>query len=69
MNRVGSKTNPWLSHGGLETQVQGSNANQINRMAQRSTLNAKDKKITIDHKTLRDLKEPLNLKEKTMEYA
>ena len=42
-NRVGGKWNPYLSNYGIDTVVKGTNANEINKYNERSSLTAVDK--------------------------
>lgn len=64
MNRVGGKTNPFLSNSGLDTNVKGTNAAQYQKWlikSQYSSMSSKDKSITTCMKFLTDLKERLNI--------
>lgn len=44
-NRVGEKWNLALSNYGIDTQVKGQNANEIQKWSDRNSLTAKDKQI------------------------
>lgn len=68
MNRVGGKTNPYLSNSGLDTNVIGANASQYSKWlikgAQQS-MSSKDRSISTGISFLRDLAERLNIIEST----
>lgn len=66
---MGGKLNPYLSNYGIDTQVKGNNASEIQKWADRSSLNAKDKLITKGLRAIKDYSQPLNLKEPTIHRA
>ncbi len=68
-SRVGGKLNPYLSNYGIDTQVKGKNANEIQKWSERSTLSAKDKLITKGLRYIKDYSQSLNLKEPTVHKA
>ena len=68
-NRVGGKLNPFLSNYGIDTQVVGKNASDIQKWNDRSALTAKDKQITKGFKLLRDISTTLNIKGPTIDKA
>lgn len=71
MNRVGGKTNPFLSNSGLDTSVKGTNAAQYQKWlikSQYHSMTSKDKSITTCMKFLTDLKERLNIHQESI-YA
>jgi transcription initiation factor TFIIIB Brf1 subunit/transcription initiation factor TFIIB len=45
-SRVGGRLNPYLSNHGIDTQVTGKGASEIQKWSDRSSLTAKDKLIT-----------------------
>ena len=68
-NRVGGKLNPYLSNYGIDTQVKGQNASEIQKWSDRSNLNAKDKLIQKGLRAIKDFSQNLNLKEMTIHRA
>lgn len=62
-SRVGGRLNPYLSNYGLDTQVTGKGAADIQRLNQRSSLTSKDKLILDGHQMIKEKKHLLNLKE------
>lgn len=68
-SRVGGKLNPYLSNYGIDTQVTGKGAADIQRWNQRSSLNSKDKLISEGHRMIKENEHILNLKESAMTKA
>lgn len=68
-SRVGGRLNPYLSNYGIDTQVKGQNASEIQKWSDRSSLNAKDKLITKGLRAIKDYSLHLNLKEGTIVRA
>ena len=53
-SRVGGRLNPYLSNYGIDTKVTGQNASDIQKWADRSSLNAKDKQISKGLRAIKD---------------
>ena len=68
-SRVGGKLNPYLSNYGIDTQVKGANASEIQKWSDRSNLSSKDKLITRGLRAIKEYALPLNLKEPTIHKA
>ena len=68
-SRVGGRLNPYLSNYGIDTQVKGLNASEIQKWSDRSSLNSKDKLITKGLRAIKEFALPLNLKEPTVHRA
>lgn len=68
-SRVGGKLNPYLSNYGIDTQVKGANASDIQKWADRSSLSAKDKQISKGLRAIKEMAGRLNLKEPTQNRA
>ena len=66
---MGGKLNPYLSNYGIDTQVSGKNAAEIQKWADRSTLSAKDKQISRGMRQIKELATRLNLKEPVVNKA
>ena len=68
-NRVGGRVNPYLTNYGIDTQVKGQNAADIQKWNDRSSLTAKDKQITKGHRMIKDIQTTLNIKDPTVVRA
>lgn len=66
---MGGRLNPYLSNYGIDTQVKGQNASEIQKWSDRSSLTAKDKLITKGLRAIKDYALHLNLKEGTIVKA
>ena len=68
MNRVGGKTNPYLSNSGLETSISGTNALQYAKWhvkGQYHNMTSKDRSMTTCTQFLKELCDRLNIDENT----